>query len=356
SGGTRRRLRGDRARLHAQARGKGRRHGARDLALLPRARAGASAGGAPFGNAAGRGSAGALDAGDGEGSSSLAGRVQGPVQRRIFEAVRARGSAEAAEDGRDRAAHRGAVRAAEGGGRREDRRPAGRRAVGGHEELALRRVARRPGHLGADAGGGGGHGFEAGRRRTLEGDRARVLAPGGGQGGAGGAGRRADGGVRAHRREGAVRRSHGLQARQVRPALAVLLCAGCAQALHKPPPIEEVAPPPRAGADQLLTDADDAWGRRAEPGQAATAADLYLQAARADPRRAEAFGGAIRAKAFRIGREKDGAARTRLAESAVIAGQLCEENAPGAAACDYWLAAALGLQARERSATGKDAL
>jgi len=142
----------------------------------------------------------------------------------------------------------------------------------------------------------------------------------------------------------------------VRPALAVLLCAGCAQALHKPPPIEEVAPPPRAGADQLLTDADDAWGRRAEPGQAATAEDLYLQAARADPRRAEAFGGAIRAKAFRIGREKDGAARTRLAESAVIAGQLCEENAPGAAACDYWLAAALGLQARERSATGKDAL
>jgi tetratricopeptide (TPR) repeat protein len=40
----------------------------------------------------------------------------------------------------------------------------------------------------------------------------------------------------------------------------------------------------------------------------------------------------------------------------VAAGQLCEENAPAAPLCDYWLAAALGLQARERSATGHDAL
>src|SRR5439155_1384337 len=44
------------------------------------------------------------------------------------------------------------------------------------------------------------------------------------------------------------------------------------------------------------------------------------------------------------------------AARAVIVGQLCEENVPAAAACDYWLAAALGLQARERSATGRDAL
>ena len=41
---------------------------------------------------------------------------------------------------------------------------------------------------------------------------------------------------------------------------------------------------------------------------------------------------------------------------AVVVGQLCEENAPAAPACDYWLAAALGLQARERSATAKDGL
>jgi len=142
----------------------------------------------------------------------------------------------------------------------------------------------------------------------------------------------------------------------VRSIASIILCAGCAQALHKPPPIEAIGAAPRASAAQLLADADAAWARRGEPEQAAAAEDLYLQAARADPRNPGSFAGAIRAKAFRIGREKDGAERTRLAESAVITGQLCQENAPTAPACDYWLAAALGLQARERSATGHDAL
>src|SRR5437899_4091667 len=137
---------------------------------------------------------------------------------------------------------------------------------------------------------------------------------------------------------------------------ALLLCIGCASALHKPPPIESIAAVPRTGAAQLLTEAEAAWARRAEPGQAAAAEDLYLQAARADPSRPESFAGAIRAKAFRLGREKDGAERLRLAQGAVQVGQLCEQNAPAAPACDYWLAAALGLQARERSATGHDAL
>ena len=137
---------------------------------------------------------------------------------------------------------------------------------------------------------------------------------------------------------------------------ALLLCTACASALHKPPPIESIAGPPRAAATQLLAEADAAWARRAEAGQAAAAEELYLQAARADPHRPEPFAGAIRAKAFRLGREKDGAERLRLAEGAVVVGQLCQENAPGAAPCDYWLAAALGLQARERSATAKDAL
>jgi len=139
-------------------------------------------------------------------------------------------------------------------------------------------------------------------------------------------------------------------------AAALVLCTACASALHKPPPIESIAAAPRTGADQLLAEADAAWARRAEAGRAAAAEELYLQAARADPRRPESFAGAIRAKAFQLGREKDGGVRLRLAESAVAIGQLCEENAPAAALCDYWLAAALGLQARERSATAKDGL
>jgi tetratricopeptide (TPR) repeat protein len=142
----------------------------------------------------------------------------------------------------------------------------------------------------------------------------------------------------------------------VRFAPWLFLCCGCATALHKPPPIESIAAAPQAGAAQLLAEADAAWARRAQPGQAAAAEDLYLQSARADPRKAAAFAGAIRAKAFRLGREKDPGERTRLAEGAVIVGQLCEENVPAAPPCDYWLAAALGLQARERTATAKDGL
>jgi len=142
----------------------------------------------------------------------------------------------------------------------------------------------------------------------------------------------------------------------VKRAIVSILCAACAHSLTKPPPLESMAAAPQADAGKLLAEADGRWARRAEPGQAAAAEDLYLQAARADPRRPEAFAGAIRAKSFRIGREKDGAERLRLAQSAVAAGQLCEENAPAAPLCDYWLAAALGLQARERSATGHDAL
>jgi hypothetical protein len=142
----------------------------------------------------------------------------------------------------------------------------------------------------------------------------------------------------------------------MRAATALILCAGCAQALHKPPPIEAIAAPSDAGAPQLLAAADEAWALRAEPGQAATAEDLYLKAARADPRLAQAYAGAVRAKAFRLDREKDDGEKARLAESAVIVGQLCQQNAPGSPLCDYWLAAALGLQARERTATARDGL
>jgi tetratricopeptide (TPR) repeat protein len=136
----------------------------------------------------------------------------------------------------------------------------------------------------------------------------------------------------------------------------ILACAACAHALRTPPPLEKIAPAPQAGAEELLARADQAWFRRADPAQAELAEQLHLEAARADPRNAAAYAGAIRAKAFRIGREKDGGKRGQLAADAVAVGQLCEQNAAPSPLCDYWLAAALGLQARERSATGHDAL
>jgi tetratricopeptide (TPR) repeat protein len=142
----------------------------------------------------------------------------------------------------------------------------------------------------------------------------------------------------------------------VRRAAALIACTACAHSLQKPPAIESMAAPSQGTGPELLAAANAAWARRADPAQAAAAEDLYLQAARAEPRNPESYAGAIRAKAFRLGREKDPAARARLAQSAVAVGQLCEENAPASPLCDYWLAAALGLQARERTATAHDAL
>jgi tetratricopeptide (TPR) repeat protein len=139
-------------------------------------------------------------------------------------------------------------------------------------------------------------------------------------------------------------------------AAALVPLLACAHALRTPPSLEKIAPPPQAGAQELLARADEAWGRRADPAQAEIAEQLYLEAARADPHNPAAYAGAIRAKAFRLGREKDGGKRGQLAADAVAVGQLCEQNAGPSPLCDYWLAAALGLQARERSATGHDAL
>jgi hypothetical protein len=137
---------------------------------------------------------------------------------------------------------------------------------------------------------------------------------------------------------------------------ALLLCTvACANSLRAPPPIESLAAAPSAPASELIAQADSAWEQRADPGQAARAEDLYLQAARAESNNAAGYAGAIRAKAFRLGREQDSAAKGKLAESAVAVGQTCQTEAR-APACDYWLAAALGLQARERSATAHDAL
>jgi hypothetical protein len=140
-------------------------------------------------------------------------------------------------------------------------------------------------------------------------------------------------------------------------ALALGLgAAACANSLRTPPSMESLASTPTASADALLAQADSAWAGRADAAQAANAEELYLQAARAQPDNAAAYAGAIRAKSFRLGREKDRGVKGKLAESAVAAGQTCETQAKAAPACDYWLAAALGLQARERAATAHDAL
>ncbi len=132
----------------------------------------------------------------------------------------------------------------------------------------------------------------------------------------------------------------------------------CAPALHEPSPVATMAPGTSGGrsAAELVRAADAAWSRRGDPSQAEAAQALYLDAAAADERRADALLGAMRAMSFRIEREKDAALRSRLAQDEVQLGQWCQRRAPADAACDYRLAIALGQQARERASTGKDAL
>lgn len=139
---------------------------------------------------------------------------------------------------------------------------------------------------------------------------------------------------------------------------AAALAGACAPALREPPPVTTLAPGTSGGrgASELLSEADAAWARRADPHQAEVAQALYLDAAAADERRVDALLGAMRAMTFRLERERDAAVRGRLAAEQVQLGQWCQRRAPSEPACDYRLAIALGQQARERSSTGKDAL
>jgi tetratricopeptide (TPR) repeat protein len=58
----------------------------------------------------------------------------------------------------------------------------------------------------------------------------------------------------------------------------------------------------------------------------------------------------------RLEQEPTAEARERLAARAVEAGQRCDRAAPATPTCDYALAVALGVQARERPSTGLAAL
>jgi hypothetical protein len=145
--------------------------------------------------------------------------------------------------------------------------------------------------------------------------------------------------------------------KNVRHLCAVLLIGACSSALNEPSPIAVYAPGHANGrsAPQLLKEADAAWAKRAEPGMAAEAQGLYLDAAVADAHGVDGLLGAMRALVFRIEYEK-GVSRERLSGEAVELGQWCQRRSPTTAECDYRLAIALGQQAREKMSTGHDAM
>ncbi|MFT3698040.1 MAG: hypothetical protein QM831_33170 [Kofleriaceae bacterium] len=130
----------------------------------------------------------------------------------------------------------------------------------------------------------------------------------------------------------------------------LLALVGCASALGTPQPISTMAHASGRSADDLVKDGDAAIAAR----DFQKAQELYLDAAGADETRVDAVIGAMKAIAWRIEHEK--VDKLALAEKEVSLGQWCGKRAPGNAECDYRLAIAIGQQARERTATGKDAM
>ena len=135
---------------------------------------------------------------------------------------------------------------------------------------------------------------------------------------------------------------------------------GCVHALKEPPPLEElgsdrVGIPVSGDLDALLHRAQFLYATRAL-GEVREAVALYLQAARADGSRVEGLLGAARAQVWIVDHEADAADKEEAALGAVHAAQWCLRIAPENPACDYWLGAALGVQARERRSTALDAL
>jgi hypothetical protein len=143
-------------------------------------------------------------------------------------------------------------------------------------------------------------------------------------------------------------------------ALALALgLAACAPALREPPPLSELAGA-RAEDDPMdagerIREADRLWNDRTVVA-VREASRLYLGAAEEARDPAVPLVGAVRANVWLSDHEAVGTTREESAVRAVQAAQWCGRARPGDPVCDYWLAVALGVQARERHSTGLDAL
>lgn len=140
---------------------------------------------------------------------------------------------------------------------------------------------------------------------------------------------------------------------------AVVWLGGCAAALREAPPLAELAgggPAATKGeVDGLLQQADAAFARHGTAA-ARDAASFYLRAAAGDPSRTEGLIGAARALVWLTDHDTEPAAREEAARRGVQASQWCVAIAPDLPACQYWLGATVGVQARQRPSTGLSAL
>jgi tetratricopeptide (TPR) repeat protein len=142
--------------------------------------------------------------------------------------------------------------------------------------------------------------------------------------------------------------------------LATALAAGCSPALREPPSVASLAskPAPVTAPDvaSLLREADLRWAKRPDVQAVKEAEALYLRAAELDESDVLGLIGATRTKAWLIEHQREARVRAETAVSAVQTAQWCGRRQPGLPACDYWLAVAVGLQAREVRITADDGL
>jgi hypothetical protein len=140
---------------------------------------------------------------------------------------------------------------------------------------------------------------------------------------------------------------------------AAVWLSGCAGALKDAPPLADLAGGgPVVSPDQvdgLLRQADAAFARRGTA-SVRDAASLYLRAAAGDASRTEGLIGAARAQVWLTDHETEPEPREEAARRGVQASQWCIAIAPDRPACQYWLGATVGVQARARPATGLSAL
>lgn len=139
-------------------------------------------------------------------------------------------------------------------------------------------------------------------------------------------------------------------------AAAVAVLAACRPALRD----ERGLADPTAGiersgpgADAALAEAESLYATRDLPA-VRRSVDRFLEAA-ADGALA-GLAGATKARVWLANEEPTPEARRAAAVAAVESGQWCEREHPDAIECAYWLAAALGVQARERRSTATSAL
>ena len=146
-------------------------------------------------------------------------------------------------------------------------------------------------------------------------------------------------------------------------AALCVVSLGCATALKEPRPLGDLAglgpgnaPPADPVEIATLVSGAEALFAERDVDKAKTAVLMFLRAASADKAPIEALLGAVRAQVWLTDHETDPRARVQAAMAAVEAAQWCGRLAPLDPECDYWLGAALGVQARERPSTGLSAL